>query len=234
MKSIFLIITLTMTFILRGQDADYVTAYDCQIVGGAGFIKTICSPNTINSLRVIDSRYSGSFAFDTTAQKLYVYDRHRAVGNRWKLFTTADTTTQKDFIITATRGTVHTIPANAKDVIFNFRAGLQYNTDSITLIVPTPTETKTISIFVQGAARTWIMDLILKTDTPSVSFDDGNGKPEKFAFPKQLQCIEFGLTTNNPNYDGHLFTTEQGRIWRIDLKYNVADKRWLVSKIPFN
>ena len=73
----YIFILSVLAFVFQNE------SLSAQIVGGSGFVKTASNPNSITSLRVIDQRYTGSFAYDTVAQKLYQYDRTFAVGARW-------------------------------------------------------------------------------------------------------------------------------------------------------
>lgn len=74
------------------------SVFDNQIIGGAGFIKfsggqvlgtngTIItqtvSPNWIGKIKTINERYSAAFAWDTTLNKLWQYNRLLPIGKRW-------------------------------------------------------------------------------------------------------------------------------------------------------
>ena len=75
MKKILLIFSVLFILFTEG-----VTA---QIVGGAGIIKFIGNPNSINSMRVINEKQYGSQAWDTVNNVLWKYDRTKSVGSRW-------------------------------------------------------------------------------------------------------------------------------------------------------
>jgi hypothetical protein len=61
------------------------TTGDCTgyISGGSGVIKVVCNPNTIDSIKLIDQRFSSSVAWDTVYNVLYAYHSDRPVGKKW-------------------------------------------------------------------------------------------------------------------------------------------------------
>jgi len=87
MKRLILLFSLfTFHLSLFGQTPEpIVIPTTGAIVGGAGFIKIAGDPNKINSIRVINEKQYGSFAWDTVTLRLWQYDRQLSVGKRWKL-----------------------------------------------------------------------------------------------------------------------------------------------------
>lgn len=86
---------------------------EAQIVGGSGFVKTASNPNSIASLTTVDQRYSASFAWDTTAQVLYHYDRTLASGSRWVVMPTTAQTGQATTVLGSGDVTVTTSGSTA-------------------------------------------------------------------------------------------------------------------------
>lgn len=125
-----------------------------------------------------------------------------------------------------------TLNGMAHNVYITNRIGSQTNSDSIVINLPYPINGHEINFFVQSNAKLWVMDVILVTSEQE--FEDYNALSSNFISPKKRQCIEFGIGSNNPNYDGDFFSTTLGKVWKITANYNELSGKWLVTKLGNN
>jgi hypothetical protein len=230
-----LLILLLFSFILPPSVSaqaieDYVGGI--RIIGGSGFIKTNWNPNGVAKIRVLDQRLDGSFAYDTANQKLYQYDRHLPIGQRWQVFAKRP---QTQVIRELFRNqTVDVLPTTT-DLVIGERIGLFRTGDSLVLNFPFYYEDHEVNIYTAGNAKVWVSDLILNSTTV-IEFEDGNGKPENFgAWNKRRQCIEFfdEFGIRNAAYDSDYFETQTGKSWKITVKYLKALNKFLVHRTPY-